>query len=71
MRARYYGRTRHHGMVLTAPKTATFWASVAIAVLSLLLQYNVIAIAGLTPYAFPMLALAFLVLAIGCMARGL
>jgi hypothetical protein len=68
--ARAHSRT-HHGMVLTAPKTATFGVSAALAALALLLHYDVIAIAALGAYAFPMLALAFLILAIGCAARGM
>ena len=37
MRARYARARSHHGMVLTAPKTGTFWIAVGMAGLALLL----------------------------------
>jgi hypothetical protein len=70
MRARY-ARARAHGMVLTAPKTGTFWIAVAMAGLAMLLHFQVFTVAALSPYAFLILAVAFVILAIGCAARGM
>lgn len=66
-----YARYRNHGFVLTPPKTATFWVSVALAALGVLLHYQVFTIAALSPYAFLLVAAAFVLLAVGCAARGL
>jgi hypothetical protein len=55
-------------MRLSAPKQATFWIAVILAVLALLGQ---LAIATLVPYAFWILLIAFVLLALGNYVSGL
>jgi hypothetical protein len=55
-------------MQLSAPKQATFWIAVILAVLALLGQ---LAIAALAPYAFWLLLIAFVLLALGNFVAGL
>jgi hypothetical protein len=69
MRARYARYREHFG--LTAPRNGTFWVAVALGLLGLVMHYDVIAIGALDPYAVPMLAIGFVVLIAGCVARGL
>ena len=55
-------------MKLSAPKVATFWIAVILAVIALLGQ---LAIAALAPYAFWILLVAFILLALGTFVSGL
>jgi hypothetical protein len=55
-------------MRLTAPKVVTFWIAVILAILALLGQ---LAIASLAPYAFWILLIAFVLLALGNFVSGL
>jgi|MudIll2142460700_1097286.scaffolds.fasta_scaffold826305_1 hypothetical protein len=55
-------------MKLSAPKVVTFWIAVILAILGLLGQ---LAIAALAPYAFWLLLIAFVLLALGNFVSGL
>jgi hypothetical protein len=55
-------------MKLSAPKQATFWIAVILAVLGLLGQ---LAVAALAPYAFWLLLIGFVLLALGNFVAGL
>jgi hypothetical protein len=55
-------------MRLSAPKEMTFWIAVVLAILALLGQ---LAIAALAPYAFWILLVAFVLLALGTFVAGL
>jgi hypothetical protein len=55
-------------MKLSAPKLNTFWIAMVLAILALLGQ---IAIAALAPYAFWILLVAFALLALGTFVSGL
>jgi hypothetical protein len=55
-------------MRLSAPKEVTFWIAVVLAILALLGQ---LAIAALAPYAFWILLVAFVLLALGTFVSGL
>jgi len=55
-------------MKLSAPKAYTFWIAVILAILALLGQ---LAIAALAPYAFWILLVAFVLLALGNYVSGL
>lgn len=56
---------------LTAPKTATFVIAALLGALGVLLHYDVITVAALSPYSFPLVACGLAVLAVGCLFRGL
>lgn len=64
-------RSRMSGFVLTAPKTVTWWVAVIVGALGIILNYQVISIAALSPWSFLMVAGAFVLLALGCALRGL
>lgn len=55
-------------MKLSAPKQATFWIAVILAIVALLGQ---LAIAALAPFAFWILLVAFVLLALGAFVPGL
>jgi len=55
-------------MKLSAPKVVTFWIAVILAILGLLGQ---LAIAALAPYAFWLMLIAFVLLALGNFVSGL
>jgi len=55
-------------MKLSAPKLVTFWIAVILAIIALLGQ---LAIAALAPYAFWILLVAFVLLALGTFVSGL
>jgi hypothetical protein len=59
------------GVALTPPKNTTFWIAVVMGVLGIVLQYNIVHIAALSPYSFLLLAAAFGLLVAGCASRGL
>lgn len=54
-------------MKLSAPKVSTFWISMILAILGLLGQ---VAISALAPYAFWILLVAFVLLALGSFLSG-
>ena len=56
-------------MKLTPPKVITFWISVALVVIGLLLQFGIIAC--LTPFAFWFAFVGFVLLALGLLLKGL
>lgn len=55
-------------MTLSAPTQAIFWIAVVLAVIALIAFFGVIA--PITAYAFWILIIAFIVLAVGCLMRG-
>jgi hypothetical protein len=55
-------------MLLNPPKQVTFWISVVLAVIGLL---GYVAIAALAPYAFWILLVGFVLLALGLLVKGL
>jgi hypothetical protein len=55
-------------MRLSAPKLVTFWIAVILAIIALLGQLAIIALA---PYAFWILLIAFVLLALGNFVSGL
>lgn len=55
-------------MRLTAPKLITFWIAVILAIIAVLGE---LAIAALAPYAFWILVVAFVLLALGNFVSGL
>lgn len=55
-------------MKLTAPKLVTFWIAVILAIIALLGQ---LVIAALAPYAFWIMLIAFVLLALGNFVAGL
>jgi hypothetical protein len=56
-------------MNLSAPSQALFWISVVIAIIALI-GYFAPGIAFIGVYAFWIMTLAFIVLAVGCLMRG-
>jgi len=56
-------------MKLSAPKTSTFWIAVVLAVLGVLGKMHVVAALG--TYSFALVGIAFLILALGVMVKGL
>jgi len=56
-------------MKLSAPKVVTFWIAVILAVLGLLAQQG--ALSALSAYAFWLVVLGFVVLAIGVLMKGM
>ncbi len=56
-------------MKLSAPKTLTFWVAVVIALVGLLASFNVIP--GIGAYAFWLVVVGFVILALGTMMEGL
>jgi len=56
-------------MRLTPPKTATFWVSVAIAILGWLGRFGIIG--ALSGYAFVLVSIAFILLALALLVKGL
>jgi hypothetical protein len=55
-------------MKLTPPKTITFWISVAIAVLGFLSQAGILAFLPIS--AFALVAIAFIILALSLLIKG-
>lgn len=55
-------------MRLTPPKQNVFWISVAFAVVGLIAQFGVVGF--LTPFAFWLVLIAFVVLALGVALKG-
>lgn len=55
-------------MTLSAPTQAVFWIAVVLAVIALIAYFGVIA--SIITYAFWILLIAFIVLAVGCLLRG-
>jgi hypothetical protein len=56
-------------MKLSEPKIITFWIAVAFAVLGVIGQLKIVA--ALTPYAFWLVLIGFVVLAAGNLVKGL
>jgi hypothetical protein len=55
-------------MKLTPPTTIVFWASVVVALVGLLAQFGMIA--SLAPFAFYIVLIGFLILAVSLMIKG-
>lgn len=55
-------------MTLSAPSQAVFWIAVVLAIIALIAYFGVIG--PITAYAFWILIVAFIVLAVGCLLRG-
>jgi hypothetical protein len=55
-------------MLLNPPKQVTFWVAVVLAVIGLL---GYVAISALAPYAFWILLVGFVLLALGLLVKGL
>jgi hypothetical protein len=55
-------------MTLSAPTQAIFWIAVVLAVIALIAYFGVIG--AVAAYAFWILIMAFIVLAVGCLMRG-
>lgn len=58
-------------MRLTPPKTITFLISAVLAILALLVTYGGIRVPVVSGNAFPALAIAWILLAVGVVVRGL
>jgi len=58
-------------MKLSAPKKSTWWIAVVLGVLGILLNLGVLAIAGLSGYAFRLVVIAFVLLVLGTLLKGL
>ena len=58
-------------MKLSAPKASTWWIAVVLGVLGVLLHLGVLTIAGLSGYAFWLVTIAFVLLAVGALIKGL
>jgi threonine/homoserine/homoserine lactone efflux protein len=56
-------------MKLSAPKVVTFWIAVALVVLGILASQGVLA--GLAAYAFWLVVVGFVVLALGVLMKGM
>ena len=55
-------------MKLTPPTTIVFWASVVVALVGLLAQFGMIA--SLAPFAFYIVLIGFLILAVSLLIKG-
>ena len=55
-------------MKLTPPTTIVFWASVVVALVGLLAQFGMIA--SLAPFAFYIVLIGFVILAVSLMIKG-
>lgn len=58
-------------MKLSAPKTSTWWIAVVLGVLGILFHQGVFMIAGLSGYAFWLVAIAFVLLVLATLIKGL
>jgi hypothetical protein len=58
-------------MKLFTPKASTWWIAVVLGVLGILLHLGVLTIAGLSGFAFWLVAIAFILLALGTMLKSL
>ena len=58
-------------MKLSAPKTLTWLIAVVLGVLGILLSLGVVTIAGLSGYAFWLVAIAFVLLVLGSLIKGM
>mgnify|MGYP001028752376 CR=1 FL=1 len=58
-------------MKLSAPKAPTWWIAVVLGVLGILLHLGVFTIAGLSGYAFWLVAIAFVLLVLATLLKGL
>ena len=57
-------------MKLNAPKQNTFWIAIIIAIIAVVVRW-IITIPFLTPYAFIILLIGFVLLALGTFVKGL
>ncbi len=58
-------------MLLYSPKAATWWIAVILGVLGILFRLGVVSIAGLSGYAFLFVVIAFILLALAALVKGL
>lgn len=58
-------------MKLSAPKTSVWWIAVIIGVLGILFHQGVVKIAGLSGYAFWLVAIAFVLLGLATLIKSL